>query len=144
MSWLRRGYPTVSLSESPLTLSFCLIFEIIEYTCAVLNIVFPLAYELIAARPHFGASSFHFTILKLTFVFGLVGPGHNSFPFHIIVFEFSLIESTGISKVVLSNSMKLAIYEISFVITALEFKSTFSCFLAFYEFSSEFNFVVIP
>jgi len=110
----------------------------------MLDVVFPIAYELIATSPYFGASSFHFTIFKFSFISRLIWPGHNSFSFHIIVLEFSFIKSTSICKVILSGSMKLAIYEISFIITAFELKSTFSCFFAFYEFSSEFDFVIVP
>jgi len=110
----------------------------------MLNIILPITDEFIAASPYFGASSFHFSILKFSFVSWLIWPGHNSFSFHIIVFEFSFIKSTGICEVILSDPMKLSIDEISFIVTAFELKSSFTCFLAFYKFSCKFDFVVIP
>lgn len=144
MRRLRLIYPAVSFAEAPFTLPFGLVFEIIEDTSSVLNIVLPLSYKAITTGPNLGASSFHLSSFEFAIVNRLVRPRHFSFSFHIIVLELALIKTACISKVVLAESVELSVYEVSFVVSTFELESTLACLLAFYKLTGKLNLIIVP
>lgn len=144
MCWLWRIYPAVSFAEAPLALPLGLVFEIVEHTCSMLNIIFPLADESVSAGPDFGTSTFHLSSFEFAVVNGLVGPSHLSFALHIVVFKLALVEAASVRKIVLAESMELTIDEVTFVVSTFELKPAFPGLFAFDELASKLNLIVIP
>jgi hypothetical protein len=44
----------------------------------------------------------HFTLFEFTFIPWFIWPDHNTFSFHIIGFELTLIKFTRVSKIILA------------------------------------------
>lgn len=141
---LRGRNPAVAFSEAPLALPLRLVLEVVEHARAVLDVVFPLSYEAVAAGPHLGAPALHLTALELSFVNGLVGPHHFSFALHIVVLELTLVEAARIGEVVLPDAMELTIDEVALVVAALELESALAGLLALNKIAGKLDLVIVP
>jgi len=110
----------------------------------MLYIVLPLSNKPIAACPDLSTSSFHLSAFEFAFIDGLVGPCHLAFALHIIVLKRALVESAGVSEVVLSEAMELTIDEIALVIASFELEPALTSLLALYKVAGKLDFVVVP
>lgn len=126
MSRLCGTNPAISLSILPFALPLGLILQIVENARPVLKIIFPVANVPVSVGKVLCTFSVHFAGQEVTFVSRLIGPDQNSFAFHVIIFEFTFIQFARIGKVILTVSMKLAIYKIAFIVSSLEFKPAVS------------------
>jgi len=144
MCRLCRIYPRSPLTIDPLSLSFCLFFEIKPYARSILNIISPLPYILVTIRKQLGAFTLHLAILKVTFESRLVGPYHHTFAVHIVILKFSFVQFARICEVILSEAMELTIEKFAFIVSTLKLESTCSRLFAFLEVAHIFDLVVVP
>ena len=110
----------------------------------MLNIIFPLPDKSVSARPDLCASSFHFAVLKLSFVIRLIRPCHFTFALHVIEFEIAFIKPAGVREVVPADSMELTIYKIAFVVATFKFKFAFPGLLALHKVAGKLDLIVVP
>jgi hypothetical protein len=86
----------------------------------------------------------HFAIDKFTLIPSSIGPCHLTVSHYIIFLEFSLINFATISEKVCSLSLKLSVGEITLIVIAIEFESTFSSFFTLDELSFVLDGAIVP
>jgi len=144
MSSLWYTYPVVSFTILPLSLSFCLFFNIEPYSVSMHYIIFPLSNISITICKTFSTFTFNLSSSKLSFKPWLIRPYHNTLTIHIIIFKFPFKKFTSIRKVILPIPMKLPIHKIPFIIPPFKFKPTLPRLLPLHKIASILNFIIIP
>ena len=108
------------------------------------HIILPLTNVSVSICKELGTFTINLPAFEVSFESWLIRPGHDSLTFHVVVPEFSFVELTCVCKVILSSAMELAIDEITLVEATIELEATLAWFLAFYEVSSVFYFIIVP
>ena len=110
----------------------------------MLKVIFPVADVPVSVHEMLRAFTVHFPIFKLPFVSRFIWPDHSTFAIHIIIFEFTFVQFSGVSEKVLAVAVKLTVNEIALIISALEFESAMARFFSVLKVSSISYFIEIP
>ena len=136
--------PANSFAVQPFALANRLVFDRVPDAGAVLQIIRPFTYVLVAACENLSSLTLHLPGQKVALISSLVGPDHHSLSLHLIALEFSLIELASFREVIFAAAMELSIEEVAFVESTIENEVTAASLSPVNEIANELDLVVIP
>ena len=86
----------------------------------------------------------HLSILEVSLIVRVVGQSQFTLALHVVLVEYTFIDLTRLSEIILSFTVEFSINEITLVHVTIEFKFSFAGFLAIYKVSGINNLVVVP
>lgn len=96
----------------------------------MIRVLFECSNIPVTFRELLDTVTIHSTVLELPFIPSLVRPNHDTLSMHVVIHEISLINFTGVSKIVFSFPVELSVDEVSFVMGSLKLEPPFACLLA--------------
>jgi len=112
---LRLTKPCNPFTILPFSLSFGLIYAVIEDTGTVLEFFRKLANIFVTVSHVFYSMTLSLSVLEVAFVSALIWPCHLTFSMDLVIDELTFISLSGVDKVIFAFAMELSVDEITFI-----------------------------
>jgi hypothetical protein len=117
---------------------------IVVGTFTVSHVFSPMTIIVVAVFVSNLSHSMEFTVQEFANVNWTIWPLHCALTFHIVINEGAIVDFTWLGKEVFTLTMELAVDKVSLVIVLIKAESSFTSFLALYEFTFVNDFVEVP
>ena len=107
-------------------------------------VVAPESLMSVSVCKVFHSTAFHRSICKRSFIASLIRPYHRPVAIDLVVSKLSFVYFPTIREIILTFSVKLPFYKLSFVGAVIKLKPSFTCFLATDVLAFVSDSVVVP